>query len=319
METKTPDHRTAQMKTAKPRLSWRLFFALVAILYLAHRPVPTAGARTVVDPLGRRLQIVDDPRRIIALAPSITEIIFALHQEHRLVGVTLFSNYPPAARKIPRVGSYVQLDIEKIVALKPDLCIGIRDGNPIAVVQRLASLQIAFYAVNPTNLAHVMDAVDEIGTLLDSVEQARRLTADMRARVRAVEARIAKARSRPRVFFQIGISPIVSAGTHTFINELIQLSGGTNIAAGPADYPRYTEEEVIGLKPDIIIITSMARGVRFEAVKARWQRWKSIPAVRNGRIYLVDSDLVDRPSPRLVDGLETMARIIHPELFGSPP
>ncbi len=287
-------------------LSWLLWPALL-------------GARQVVDQLGRRMQIADHPERVIALAPSITEIIFSLHQEHRLVGVTLFSDYPPAARKLPKVGSYVQLDIEKIVSLKPDLCIGIRDGNPIALVRRLESLGIPVYAVNPTDLERVMETVDEIGSLLDSQEQAQRLTAAMHARVQAVKARIAASRSRPRVFFQIGISPIVSAGTHTFINELIQLSGGVNIAAGPVNYPRYTEEEVIRLKPDIIIITSMARGVRFESVKARWLRWKSIPAVRNGRIHLVDSNLVDRPSPRLVDGLEAMARIIHPELFGNPP
>ncbi len=289
----------------------------VSLLWLLRPAV--LPARQVVDQVGRTMEIADKPGRIIALAPSITEIIFALHQQQRLVGVTLFSDYPPAARKLPKVGSYVQLDIEKIVSLKPDLCIGIRDGNPIALVERLESLGIPVYAVNPTNLERVMETVDEIGALLGSEEQARQLTADMHARVKAVQSRIAAARSRPRVFFQIGISPIVSAGTHTFINELIHLAGGINIAAGPVNYPRYTEEEVIRLKPDIIIITSMARDVSFDSVRARWQRWKSIPAVQHDRICLVDSDLVDRPSPRLVDGLEAMASIIHPELFGKQP
>ncbi len=301
-----------------PSRSVRCFRAVIFTCCLALLLCPTTQSRQVTDQLGRNMQIADHPGRIIALAPSITEIIFDLHQQHRLVGVTQFSDYPPAARKLPKVGSYVQLDIEKIVSLKPDLCIGIRDGNPIALVRRLESLGIPVYAVNPTNLERVMGTVDEIGSLLGSQAQARRLTADMRARVQAVKTRIASSRSRPRVFFQIGISPIVSAGTHTFINELIRLSGGVNIAAGPVNYPRYTEEEVIRLKPDIIIITSMARGVRFETVKARWLRWKSIPAVRKNRIHLVDSNLVDRPSPRLVDGLEAMARIIHPELFGNP-
>jgi iron complex transport system substrate-binding protein len=307
------------MKAAKTQNTRRRLFFSALFLCLLALPDPMGLARQVVDQLNRAMQIADNPRRVIALAPSITEIIFALHQEQRLVGVTLFSDYPPAAQKLPKVGSYVQLDIEKIVSLKPDLCIGIRDGNPIALVKRLESLGIPVYAVNPTNLESVMTTVDEIGGLLGSVKQARQLTAEMHARVQVVESRIAAVRARPRVFFQIGISPIVSAGTHTFIHELIHLSGGVNIAAGPVNYPRYTEEEVIRLKPDIIIITSMARGVRFDSVKARWLRWKSIPAVRHDRIYLVDSNLVDRPSPRLVKGLEDMARMIHPEVFGNPP
>jgi iron complex transport system substrate-binding protein len=120
---------------------------------------------------------------------------------------------------------------------------------------------------------------------------------------------------RPRVFFQIGISPIISIGTETFIHEIIVLAGGKNLAAGDVPYPHYSQEQVLGLSPEIFIITSMAREAAFEQIKAQWSRWPNVPAVKNGRIHLVDSNLFDRPTPRLVDALEMLVRLIHPELF----
>ena len=138
----------------------------------------------------------------------------------------------------------------------------------------------------------------------------------MRSRIYRVKALVENTGHRPGVFFQIGISPIVSVGTPTFIHELIGLAGGTNLAAGPVAYPRFSREQVIALSPEIIIITSMSRAAVFEQVKADWNRWPHLPAVKNQRIFLEDSNLFDRPTPRLVDGLELLARLIHPECFG---
>jgi iron complex transport system substrate-binding protein len=116
------------------------------------------------------------------------------------------------------------------------------------------------------------------------------------------------------VFFQIGVKPIISVGTDTFIHELIVLAGGQNVAAGPNPYPRYSREQVIGLSPDVIIITKMERQAVFEQVKQTWYRWPHLPAAKNSRIYLVDSDVFDRPSPRLIDALERLAVLLHPQL-----
>jgi len=256
-----------------------------------------------------------DPRRVIALAPNITEIVFALKQEHRLVGVTQFSDYPDEARKLAKVGSYVQLDIERIVALRPDLCLAIKDGNPRAVVARLESMQIPVYALDPRNLHSVMETILAIGRLLNAENTARDLVQTMQARIVRVQQKVSQASSRPGVFFQIGISPIVSVGKETFIHELIEMAGGTNLAAGNTPYPRFSREQVLGLSPEVIIITSMARAAVFERVKAEWYRWPSLPAVRNQKIFIADSNLFDRPSPRLVDALELLAGLIHPELF----
>jgi iron complex transport system substrate-binding protein len=277
--------------------------------------VTASADKTLTDQLGRHVTVSDEPQRVVSLAPSITEIVFALDQGHRLKGVTTYSDYPPQAVKLPKVGSYVQLDLEKIVALKPDLCIAIKDGNPIAVARRLESLKIPVYAVNPRNLESVMQTVQEVAGLLNVQEKADKLVQSMNLRIQKVKSLVAKTTYRPRVFFQIGVSPIVSVGTHTFSHELIVLAGGKNVAQGPIAYPRYSIEQVLALLPEVIIITSMARVAIFKQVKAEWSRWPNMPAVRNHQIFIEDSNLFDRPTLRLVDGLELMVKLIHPELF----
>jgi len=274
-----------------------------------------SDARIVTDQLGRQVTVTDKPRRVVSLAPNITEIIYALGQENLLKGVTLYSDFPLAAVKLPKVGSYVQLNLEKIVALKPDLCIAIKDGNPRVVARRLESLNIPVYAVDPRNLETVMQTVLEIGNLLNANQRADFLVQRMRSRVLKVKSLVSKAAYRPRVFFQIGISPIVSVGTDTFMHELIVLAGGKNLAQGPVAYPRFSREQVLVLSPEIFIITSMARASVFEQVKAEWSRWPNMPAIRDHRIFLEDSNYFDRPTPRLVDGLELLVKLIHPELF----
>ncbi len=272
-------------------------------------------AKTVTDQLGRNVTVPDEPRRIVSLAPNITEIIFSLGHEGRLIGVTRYSDFPPEAEKLPKVGSYVHLDLEKIVALKPDLCIAIKDGNPVAVAKRLESLKIPVYAVDPKNLETIMQTVLEIGGLINAEKRADLLVQNMDFRIQKVKSLVSNVTYRPRVFFQIGVSPIVSVGTHTFIHGLIVLAGGTNIAEGPVSYPRFSREQVLALSPEVIIVTSMARAAIFEQVKAEWSKWADLPAVQNRRIFLEDSNFFDRPTPRLVDGLELLVKLIHPELF----
>ena len=292
-----------------------IFIVALVILGLSLSAESHIAAKNITDQLGRTVSLPDDPQRVVSLAPSITEIIFALGQQDRLKGVTIYSDFPEDAAKLPRVGSYVNLDLERIVALKPDLCIAIKDGNPKAVVKRLESLKIPVYAVDPRNLDAVMQTILEIGNLLNAGENAKALVQGMRFRIQRVKSQVAKAAHRPGVFFQIGISPIVSVGANTFGHELIEIAGGNNLAAGPTTYPRFSREQVLSFSPEIFIISSMAGTGAFDRVKAQWNRWSDLPAVRNQRIYLVDSNLFDRPAPRLVDAIELLVRLIHPELF----
>ncbi len=289
----------------------------VLFLALSMYLITPAVAGTFVDQLDRRVAVPDDPQRVISLAPSITEIIYALEQENRLKGVTRYSDFPIEATKIPKIGSYVRLDLERIVSLNPDLCIAIKDGNPKEVIDRLQSLKIPVYVVDPRNLNTVLETINEIGQILNAGGKAENLLTTLQNRIQRAKSLISSDTYRPGVFFQIGISPIVSVGTDTFLHELIELAGGKNLANGNTSYPRFSREQVLALAPEIFIVTSMARQAVFEQVKAEWRRWPTMPAVRNERIFLVDSNLFDRPSPRLVDGLELLLKLIHPELLNN--
>ena len=290
----------------------QIFFSLGILLCMN----ASALALELHDQTGRLVKMPARVQRIVALAPSITEIIYALGQEKRLVGVTRYSDYPEAANGLPKVGSYVRLDLERIVALKPDICFGIREGNPKQQVQQIEALGIPVYIIDPRNLAGIMAAIKGMGTALDADGRAASLTREMGLRIAAVRRLAGASSSRPRVFFQVDAAPIITAGTNTFTHELITLAGGQNLGAGPVPYPRLGWEQVLALDPEIVVITSMAGGHSPESLKAQWRQWPQLSAVRNNRLYVVDSGLFDRPTPRLVQSLEALAAIIHPELYG---
>ena len=292
--------------------NWRLIWVIFAY-FCCWTPQPGLSA-TLTDQLERVVTVPQEPQRVVTFAPSLTEIIFAIGQGHRLVGATVYSNFPAAAQKLPRVGTYIHLDLERIVALKPDLCIATKDGNPRAIIDRLAALNIPVYTVNPTDLKSVGRTILELGSLLNASGQAADVVTDIDRRVKKVRDLVADLAERPRVFFQIGVKPIISVGTDTFIHELIVFAGGRNVAAGSNPYPHYSWEQVVGLAPDVVVITTMARQAVHEQVKKTWHRWSRLPAAKKGRIYLVDSDVFDRPSPRLIDGLEQLAVLLHPKL-----
>lgn len=279
--------------------------------------IPAQGqARQLIDHAGRTVIVPDRIQRIVSLAPSITEIVFELGRQELLKGATQFSDTPEEAKKLPRVGSYVRIDVEKVVALKPDLCLAIRDGNPIHAVSRIESLGIPVYVVDPKSLDGIVEMIIGLGDLLGAEERAATIASDMRSRIKRVADRVAGERNRPAVFFQIDAEPIVSAGKGTFIHELIETAGGRNLAADSSiQYPKLSWEDVLHSSPEVALIASMAGGYTPESLKSRWQRWPQVPAVHNNRVHVVDAGLVDRPTPRLVDGLELFARLINPHLF----
>ncbi len=272
-------------------------------------------AGPVTDQVGRTLVVPDNPQRVVALAPSITEIVYDLGQEKRLVGATQFSTYPDGAKKIPRVGSYVRLDLEKIIALKPDLCLSSRDGNPKHIIDRIEEMGIPVYVIDPQNLNQTMETILLLGKVLQAEQTAVELVHNMRERITRVESLVATTQERPRVFFQIDAEPLVSAGNNTFIQELIELAGGLNTTSGEKPYPLFTWEDILILQPEIVIISSMAGGMSPVQLKKAWQRWPQLKAVSTNRIHVVEADIFDRPTARLIKGLETLAEIIHPELF----
>ena len=294
----------------KPRISLLVILGVLVVLWAS----PSLCA-TFRDALGREISLPAPPKRLIALAPNLTEILYALGLAERVVGVTNHCNYPPEASLKPKVGTYIHLNVEQIINLSPDLVIGTMDGNERYVLDLLEQAHINVFFVNPRDVRQTIETISTLGLVCGLPDKARQISGQLTLRVnRVVEA--TRGAKRPLVFLQIHIQPIMTVNRHTVHNDVILLAGGENMTADETvTYPRISLEEVIRRKPEVILISSMERGGRFEKARQDWLQWTSIPAVQKGRVHLIDSDLVDRPSPRIVDGLENMAKLLHPEAF----
>jgi iron complex transport system substrate-binding protein len=273
----------------------------------ASKTTSSAHARTVTDELGRNIQVPAQPQRIVSLAPSVTEILFALGAGDRVAGVTSYCDYPPEARQRPTVGDTLKPSAEKIIALKADLAIISTSSQVEASVQKLEELGIPVYVSNPRSIDGVLESIDKIGELVGARDRAHKLSDELRSRLAAVEARVAGT-AHPSVFVILGTEPLITAGALSFINDLINRAGARSISAGDkGDYPQYSIEAVVARQPEIIFL--QAGGNELPA------RLRETPAARSNRVYHIDDDLLLRPGPRIVDGLEQIAARIHPELF----
>ncbi len=270
--------------------------------------------RLLTDEAGRKVKIPNPTQRIVSLAPSITEILFALGLNEEITAITKFCDYPEAVLSKPRIGGFVNPDIEKIVSLKPDLIIGIRDGNPAGAIDRLSNFGFPVYLIDPKGFNGVMATIKNIGDVVGREKESRRMTNDLSEK-RERMITLTRSLSRPRVFFQVGDVPLITVGKGTLADDLIRFAGGRSISENEAEsYPSYSIETVLGKAPEIIIMSSMP-GKDHTHLAKRWENWKSIPAVKINAIHIIDSNLVDRPTPRILEGLEALVRIIHPEVL----
>ncbi len=289
------------------------FMMFVTIVFLNTRV--EGQERTVTDEIGRKVKISCSPKRIISLAPSITEILFALHLNEEIIGVTDYCDFPVAASNKPRIGGFINPSIEKIVSLKPDLIVGTSDGNLMETIHRLSDLGFSVYLINPKSFNGVMKAIHHIGTMVGREEESRKITGNMILKKEDIAART-KSFPKPKIFFQIGYAPIMTVGKGTLADDLIRLAGGRSISENESvNYPLYNIETILSKAPEIIIMSSMDSKKDYLNLIKMWQSWEDLPAVKMNAIYVVDSNLVDRPTPRVVEGLEAMARMIHPEAF----
>lgn len=267
------------------------------------------------DEVGREVTLPSPPKRIVSLAPNITEILFRLGLDEAIVGVSIHCNYPERAKSKVKVGSYVSLDFERVVSLKPDLIIATGAGNTRDMVERLERLGFPAYVIFPKKFDDVLESILHLGQVTGREKEASGIIESIKKRKEKVIERIRNS-SRPRVFLQIGEAPVVTVGRGSFGDDLIRLSGGENIAGKEKEmYPRLGMEEILKRSPEVILVSSMNPGGDYERIMRAWERWEMIPAAKEGRIHLIDSDLIDRPSPRIIEGLEEMARWIHPERF----
>lgn len=270
---------------------------------------------TFTDEVGRTLNIKAPPQRIVSLAPSVTEMLFAVGLEEKIVGVSTYCNYPPGALKKEKIGGYITPSLEKIISLKPDLVIGTADGELQPFVNKMAGLGIPVYIINPRSMSGTMVSIGNIGGITFSQNAAKGLVNSMQEKVQAVKEKI-KGRPRLRVLHVMAYDPLISSGKGTFVDDLIRMAGGVNIAeTAKGGHPRLSMEEVIAQDPQVIILSSMKSRDPLTEQKEWWARWKEISAVRTRMIHVIDADLIHRPSPRIVEGLEEMAKAIHPQAF----
>ncbi|UCG54635.1 MAG: cobalamin-binding protein [Dehalococcoidia bacterium] len=275
----------------------------------------------ITDDLGRQVTIGGVPSRIVSLAPSNTEIIYALGLEDKLVGVTQFCNYPAAAMTKEKVGGFDDVDIEKVVALNPDLILA-EDIHKHAVIPALEQRGFSIIALVPHNFQEVMESILLIGRVTGAEDKALEIVNDMDNKIKAITNETVKLteREKPKVLYIIWHEPMMSVGNDTRIHELIEKAGGINIAAIAGEgYPTLTLEEIISINPQVIIVNKE----EYEGGDISLQfvlnesRLATVDASRNGQIYGIKADLTNRPTPRLVQALEAMAKMIHPEVFGS--
>jgi iron complex transport system substrate-binding protein len=293
-----------------------LIFLFVLLMFvLFHVSVSYSASKTFNDEVGREVTILFPPKKIVSLAPNITEILFSLGLDQEIVGVSIHCNFPEKVQSKVRVGSYISLDFERIVSLKPDLIVATGAGNTRDMVERLERLGFPTYVIFPKNIDDVIWSVGRLSRLVGREKEGVEIIQEMkRRRQRVVD--LTRGVPRPRVFLQIGEAPVVTVGKNSFADDLIRLAGGENVAGNEKEmYPRFGMEEILRKSPEVILISSMNPKGDYHKVLQEWSRWKTIPAVKNGRIHLIDSDLIDRPSPRIIEGLEEMAKILHPEKY----
>ncbi len=271
----------------------------------------TAAAEIrVVDDLQRTVSLPAPAQRVVSLAPSITETLFAIGAGEQVVGVTDYCNYPPEARHKQRVGGIINPSIETIVSLKPDLILLSMEGNVRTDFEKLTALGVSVFVTNPRTLEGIYSSILRVGQLVGRADSAGRLVHFLRVRADVIRQKAQHATRRSVLLF-VSLQPIIVAGTGTFLAELISQAGGENAAAGASShYPSYSREAVLKDDPDVLIFLSSIGGSNDELARL-YPEWSKLKAFRRGAVYHVNADVVSRPGPRAVDALDTLFTILH--------
>jgi iron complex transport system substrate-binding protein len=318
------------VSVSKKLVVFGLIAIIVAVLFVAcggpaESPSPTTTSSpaplTVTDQLGRTVTIKARPQRIVSVAPSNTEIVYALGLADRLVARTDYCDYPPEALEKPSIGGFSTPNIEQIVAVAPDLVLA-ASIHEDKIIPQLEARGLTVLALDPKTVDEVMAAIELVGRVAGVEDNARALVDSLEKRVRAVTDKTASLPPEQvtPTFYVLWHDPLMTAGADTLQDELISLAGGRNIGQDVTDYADYSLEAVIAADPAVIVAAiSHGGGGEDPFVYARDEaRLRDTAARRNGHVYAIDGNLTSRPGPRIVDGLERLAEFIHPEIFGPP-
>ncbi len=268
--------------------------------------------RTFIDDAGRKLYVAKAPTRVVSLAPSITEMLFALGLDEQIVGVTEFCDFPTAAKAKSKVG-YANPNLESLIALQPELIVAPREFHRANVLAKLEELKIPVLLLEATSVENIFSHIHTLGRIFDRSTEAHAMTAAMRNRMAEISRRTERL-PRIRVLYVINSQPLITVGPGSYIHQMIGLAGGVNIASGAnAPYPRLTMETVLKEDPEVLIFPMGSVETVPRREQQEWQRWTTLTAVQQNRLLEVSADALNRPGPRVMEGLEELVRVIHPE------
>ncbi|WP_454061183.1 ABC transporter substrate-binding protein [Candidatus Nitrospira salsa] len=273
--------------------------------------------RTFLDDMGRKLFLAKHPKRIISLAPSITEILFAIGLDDEIVGVTEFCDYPERAKDKTIVG-YAQPNIELVVSLQPDLIVAPKSFMRADLLKKLEQLKIPTFILEPHTVEEIMAHIKLLGRMVGRSDAANEQTTTLRKQIAELSGQL-KGRERPSLLYVLNSEPLITVGPGSFIHHLIELAGGRNVAEeAKTPYPRLTMEEVLRQNPDILLFpVGQSEGIS-QAEQDRWKRWTTLMAVKEQKLFQVQSDLLNRPGPRIIEGLRQLVRFLHPDVLEEP-
>lgn len=266
-----------------------------------------------VDDEGRKITVPSKIDRVVSLAPNLTEIIFAIGAGDRLVGNTTFCDYPLEAKSVTKIGDTLHPSIERIIALKPQVVFVSTASQLQAFTRQLDDQKIVVYVTNPLSLEEVFRSMKNLSELLGQENRAATIIAELRSRAERVET-ATKLVKPIRVFYQVSGEPLYTIGREAYLTDLVRRAGGVSVTADvPNAFPRYSDESALAAQPDAIILPTGGSMGSANATVA--SSLKNSPAAHNNRVYKINDDYLSRPGPRLLDGLEEMARALHPEVF----
>jgi iron complex transport system substrate-binding protein len=282
-------------------------------------PAPAPAHKDVVDEMGRTIHVPQPVQRIVSLAPSLTETVYALGLQDRLVGDTDYCDYPPDAQKKTKVGGAINPSIEQIVALRPDLVLVTKSLNRLETVRALSDLGISSYATDPHTVQQIISSTERLADVLGASDAGAALGADLEHRLADLSQRLSSFPPR-RVLFVVWTEPLISAGKDTFIADALRHAGAVSIVDSSQDWPQMNLEEVVRLQPDFVVFAESHSDAAQNdfSVLAERPGWRGLEAIRT-RHFAVISDAVNRPAPRIVSAIEELARQLHPEAFASRP
>ena len=293
------------------------FVCLLACVAAAMLP-PSVTARVLTDHIGRRVEVPDQPRRIVSLAPNLTETLFALGLGDRVVGVSDFCDFPPEARSKPKVGGVINPSVEAVVSLKPDLVLISREGNRRETMMALERLRISVFAVSAERLGDVFRLIRDVAATAGVAARGEALADRLEQQAAEIEAAVRPYQPR-RVVLLVWLHPIISVGRGSFLDDLLRRTGAVSISAGSAQpWPHLSVEQVVRSNPEFLLVPRSPGFAPTREQLLGLPGWRELPAVQQGRIIYLPWE-VERPGPRLVEMQRRLAGALHPEAFAPKP